>query len=154
MLNKILLNVFIFFGVSYSSLYIKENVIWFEVIHKSARFYWIHQPLTHQPPTTYPTTHGSRTNRPTNPTIIDLPITLCLKDSKIRHSFTDCKHSRKNGKLYFGLLSIWIGSKLYFGLLSIWIRSKSLIEWITFVFIKHLYICWTFDFLQHLWKKR
>ena len=117
-------------------------------------FYWIHQPLTHRPPTTYPTTHRPRTNRPTDPTIIDLPITLCLKDSKIRHSFTDCKHSRKNGKLYFGLLSTWIGSKLYFGLLSIWIRSKSLIEWITFVFIKHLYICWTFDFLQHLWKKR
>ena len=71
MLNKVLLNVFLFFGVSCSSLYIKEKVIWFEVIHKSAR-------VLLNPPTTYPPTTDHLPNDPrtTDPTIIDLPITL------------------------------------------------------------------------------
>ena len=57
MLNKILLNIFIFFGVWYSSLYIKEKVIWFEVIHKSAR-------VLLNPPTTYPPTTDHLPNDP------------------------------------------------------------------------------------------
>ena len=147
MLNKILLNVFIFFGVSYSSLYIKEKVIWFEVIHKYA-LVLLNPPTTYppttdhlptDPPTTDQPTHRPQTNQPTDPTIIDPPITLCLKDSKIRHSYTDANTAGKMENYtsgYYLFEYIW---KLYFGLLSIWILSKSLIEF--FVFIEHLCIC-------------
>ena len=79
MLNKILLNVFLFFGVSYSSLYIKEKVIWFEVIHKNARVL-LNPPIAYPPTTDHlpndPRTTDQPTHRLTDPTIIDLPITL------------------------------------------------------------------------------
>ena len=68
MLNKILLNVFLFFGVSYSSLYIKEKVIWFEVIHKNARV--LLNPQTTYPPTTDNLPNDPRTN---DPRTIDQP---------------------------------------------------------------------------------
>ena len=68
------------------------------------------------PPTAYPPTH-----RPNNHRLTD-DITFKRLEKYEDIHFAECKHSWKNGKLYFGLLSIWIG-------------LNSLIEWTTFIFV-------------------